>query len=215
MENSGYLKWFMENFDVKFKDDYDLYGEVIPKKVFTENLPFRHPEFLRQEIATLAREGKGEISDEIFDARKSNTDYIFVTVNPDETKLDITDFFHMVSKYVELCFVSEYTYVFEQRGITDGDFNGVHSHIFFKRQRKPSECQKETKRFFKKCVGNGRHIDIKFITKEDYDKVHNYIAGKKIDPSKHAKQMNDILFREKYNLLPIYTNVLRAPVPTC
>lgn len=172
--------------------------------VENNDIGYVHPEYLRQDISQLAHEALTTKTSERLDGRKSQTDYVFVTVNLQEDRYPADKFFDLVSRYVKLVIVDSYRYVFEQRGETPTDFHGIHSHIFFKRQRKPSEVLKETKRFFTCCVGNPNAINVKYISKEDYDKVCNYIEGKKADPSKHLKQENDRLFRQTFGLDSIY-----------
>lgn len=140
------------------------------------------------------------------DARRSNSlkDYVMLTVNP-QPAVPVIKFVDIVHSFMKLCFIENGVYCFEQRSV-DSNYYGFHTHILFKRCKKPSYVMDEIYRVFLPIVGNRNHIKVK--SQDDPADVKNYIGymrGAKKDPAKLPKVMNDANFRSEYGLKDLYS----------
>lgn len=140
------------------------------------------------------------------DGRKSDTmkDYVFLTVNPPD-QLDYGALVTATRNFAHLCVCEWAYYVFEQRGVTEGDYHGFHCHILFKRARRPSEVIDNIYRLFMPLVPDKAKIN--WWSKENESDVVNalnYILGKKDDPAKAPAILNNANMRLCYSLESIY-----------
>lgn len=141
------------------------------------------------------------------DLRKSDSmmDYVFLTINPPD-QLDYGALVNATHTFTQLCVVEWAYYVFEQRGVTEGDYHGFHAHILFKRARRPSEVISNIYRVFMPLVPDKAKIN--WWSKETEKEVVNafgYIQGKKDDPSKAPAVANNVAMRLCRGLDPLYT----------
>lgn len=126
-----------------------------------------------------------------------------ITLNPfvdDFPKLQM-----IFEKILKKSYVSTCTYAFEQRGETAETISGFHVHGLFTFTKKKSKS-KIIREFFStsKSICKKESIDVKkIIDEENYQKVLEYIKGNK-SSEKLLKARNDIIFRSKYGILPLY-----------
>lgn len=162
------------------------------------------------------------------DARRSDDMkmYVSLTVNP-PPDVSPRSFISAVHNLFSSKVVEFGCYVFEQRGEEEGDYHGLHSHMFFKRGSKPCEVWKRIKSSFNDIVGESNIHNRHFINLRSTDVMNNernyytkYMDGKKKDQSKIAKVLNDTRMRSAYSLDKKYFKgasnlLLDAPVGPC
>lgn len=137
--------------------------------------------------------------------------YIWLCVNPNST-YTFREFQMLVSKMVTKVWVSEYVYVYEQRGITEEEMGkGFHLHAIIKKpeNKKPSHCVRELASTFKKCcdVSNYHFFQVKFIDIPEKDRKLEYILGTKDsndENQKDLKQNIDKIWRAHSNIQPYF-----------
>lgn len=149
------------------------------------------------------------------DCRKSPDmkDYVMLTVNP---RLDVTPqlLLSTVKRFLSLSVVEYGCYNIEQRGEEKDQYIGFHSHILFKRAKRPSEVLKEMSRIFLQICGGEQHFKYKSVSAPQ--EVVNYIGymlGKKDDTEKLLKVENDKRMRSYFDFDDIY--VCGRKPPTC
>lgn len=140
------------------------------------------------------------------DARRSDTmgEYIFLTINPPE-HTPLTMLCQSLNQFTHLAVVKWAVYDIEQRGTDEGDYRGIHAHMLFQRDKRPSEVLKEMDRIFLSIVPD--RSKMKYITKNTIDEVKNileYIQGNKKSPDKMIKVNNDVRMRKAYGLEQLY-----------
>lgn len=135
-------------------------------------------------------------------------DFFFITVNP---KPGITlDFLHKhIKNFITRKPVKNYLYNFEQRGESEEKVGeGLHCHMLITWERAASRRVRQfVSESFKRCVGanNNNILNIHKITGEMYVDKLEYLQGKKWDADKDDKIKMDRSFRQKNNLIDIYT----------
>lgn len=138
-----------------------------------------------------------------------NFNYVFITINPPEG-IDIELFKKTLERVVKKNWIIEYDYVFEQRSENPDEFKGLHSHMLLKynKDKRDSQVIREIGNTIKNIVdiSNIHLFNTKFIQYDEYLRKYKYITEQKADEAKHAKQAVDIIFRERNNLLSVYTN---------
>ena len=143
-------------------------------------------------------------------AVKHNNLYVWVTINP---KPDVTfdNFRKKVEKLVKRQMFSNYLYVYEQRGTTEGEMGkGFHAHILATRKLKykPNKVARNIKNTCKGLVGDvnkSSQLNIQFIGDEYMNDKKTYILGKnKTGEGKDVKQDIDVVWRKKNNLNNYY-----------
>lgn len=143
------------------------------------------------------------------DGRRTDTLYYFITINP-PLETPILDFIKSVHRFCRLKACVEAYYCFEQRGKTEGDYTGVHTHMLIKRGLKPSAFKKELTRvfkvFFREEFFNKHLVNVENVDNEDIEKVKRYIRGEKnsYKNDKGEKCNNDIGFRQSMGLETYY-----------
>ena len=105
--------------------------------------------------------------------------------------------------------LTDFIYAYEQRSEIQYDYHGYHVHMILKRNgKKMFDIRKEFKSTLKHIcdVSNPHILNIKNIKDNtDLKRRVNYITNFKADVNKHAKQYNDINFRNHYQLERYYT----------
>lgn len=139
---------------------------------------------------------------------KEKSNYVFITINPSPDS-SLEKFVSTVHKSVTKKWVTYYLYSFEQRGTLDNDYcTGHHCHMLLYREgKRPSEIAREFRNTFKSFIGNPQHVNIKYISDKDVEKVTNYIKGIKKDEDKQEKIEADIAFRKLMGLQPYYEHL--------
>lgn len=149
------------------------------------------------------------------DGRKSvdMLDYVMITLNPQPAILH-KELMIAVRSFMSLCVVEYGCYNIEQRSDESGVYEGFHSHMCFKRARRPSEVLKEVYRLFDPLVGSRKSIVIKSQSKaEDVTNYIGYMLGKKDDPLKLPKVEVDREMRATFGYDPVY--FVGGTPPTC
>lgn len=144
------------------------------------------------------------------DARRSDGNICFLTVNPDEKKISLSTFLQLCCSFHQLVFVERGEYVFEQRSTEESTAGkGFHLHSIFYRARKPSVVRSEIMRTFLPFVGNENHIKIKFVDESQLPAIRTYMSGTKkpkAGQSKSSKVEIDQIWRNKVGLRALYTS---------
>lgn len=140
------------------------------------------------------------------DGRRSDDmkDYVFLTINPPD-QLKYSKLVDAVYNFTHSVNIEWAVYVFEQRGKEEGDYHGFHTHILFKRNRKPSEVKKAIYRIFMPLVPD--MAKIKMWSKDnivDVKNAYTYMLGQKKDENKQESIKNNFNMRQVYNLETIY-----------
>jgi len=150
---------------------------------------------------------------------KDKTDYTFITINPENQNIPIDELQPQIDKIIDKTKWirdSEYAYVFEQRGKTLADTHGLHCHMLIKTNDKPAhEVRREifnklgnlvnvekVKKDFKRC--NYREGPVTFDPTLNPENRIKYMLDWKKNPDKHAKQIVDNEYRNKYKIDKIY-----------
>lgn len=135
--------------------------------------------------------------------------YIFITYNPPEgIELDL--FKKVMERVVKKNWIARYDYVFEQRSENPDEIKGLHCHMLleYRKDKRNSEVIREIANTVKNIVDTSNYhlFNTKFIGYDEFMRKQKYITEAKADIAKHAKQAVDIIFRERNNLLSVYTN---------
>lgn len=131
----------------------------------------------------------------------------FVTISFRDDLTKITEYLTTTLRFLKRKFVLKSHMVFEQRGKTDIDIHGVHTHFLLEANIKPCILNKYLKDAYKNCcdVNNSRFIDVKRINVDSFwnDKLE-YMKGNKKDETKLDAVKMNALFRQKYNIKSEY-----------
>lgn len=150
---------------------------------------------------------------------KDKTDYTFITLNAkpeipfDELKTATED---IVSK-IGWIRDNEYSYVYEQRGDNPDEYSGYHVHMVVKtKDTALTQIRRDLKRKAARILdmdivksfdmGKNRKGPLSILPNRQIDNTLKYMLDWKKDIKKHAKQIIDKEFREKYKLDRIYDN---------
>lgn len=147
------------------------------------------------------------------DGRKGDTGLYLITLSPPPENQNQA-FIDAVHRFVNLSVVEEAKYCFEQRGVTEGDYQGIHTHILCQRRGKPYAFKKELDRIFNKFFREGfgkKQKNVENVEITEKSKVLRYICGEKNgrNNDKRRKVENDKLFRRDWKLEDLY-EVTRA-----
>lgn len=137
---------------------------------------------------------------------RSVIDYCLITVNPDTTKITLSQFTKLIDKVAHSAMFSECKYAFEQRGESPDDLGkGFHVHMLVKNKVKPSQIRRNLKRIFLKpgYCGHPKHIDVKQVKEGTLSQVEDYLNGLKGD-GKEAKVCMDSPWRLQNGLKALY-----------
>lgn len=132
--------------------------------------------------------------------------WYFITVRPDESKIEFEDFFKKVSKFLSRACIEDYHASVEQKGTDDESLGkGFHLHAVVKAKwRSKSECLRDTQSTFLKCTAPNC---VKVITtKNPLELVQNYLIEYKSDDGhKEVTKAWDKIWRDKLGLAPSYS----------
>jgi len=139
---------------------------------------------------------------------KENSKYVFLTINPN-AYITLTDFINKMNKLMSKIWITNYLYVFEQRGETLADLGkGFHFHLILEKPKgKPySHLIRELSNSANTVcdTSNFHFFNLKSISEEECQRKIIYITGRKADAQKHLKQDMDIVWRKQNNLLSFY-----------
>ena len=148
-----------------------------------------------------------EVTNEVKESKV--TEYLFITINARQN-ITFEEIFEVMPKLTKKKWLTDYIYVYEQRSEIQYDYSGYHVHMILKRNgKKLFDIRKEFKSTLKHIcdVANPHILNIKNIKDSaDLKRRVNYITNFKADVNKHAKQYNDINFREHYKLERYYVS---------
>lgn len=137
--------------------------------------------------------------------------WLYLTISPPD-RISFEDFKKKVEKYVARKIITDYLYVYEQRGTTMEEVGkGRHAHLLVARNLDyiPSQFLRNTKNTFKSIVNvQQRSLFYPVWQNPEYmkDKTE-YLMGKKSKEGKDVKQAMDKEFREANALQNYYTNI--------
>jgi len=139
---------------------------------------------------------------------KENYKYIFLTINPNP-QITLLDFINKINKMMSKKWITNYLYVYEQRGESLGEIGkGFHFHLILEKPKtkKYSEMLRELSNSANAVCDSSSYnfFNIKSISEEEKERKIVYITGRKADETKHLKQDMDIIWRQQNNLLSHY-----------
>lgn len=134
--------------------------------------------------------------------------YYFLSVNPPDT-IPLAVFLKAIQKAMSKNWLTYYEYVIEQRGETEDNIHGIHTHIIFNKGKKHSDVVREMQNPFKKILDFSSPYIRNWFKLDNIDEAEmvrktGYILDRKADPAKWAKQDIDIIMRQKYGLQKSY-----------
>lgn len=139
---------------------------------------------------------------------RARTPFAWITVNPKpstsfEDLKEVCD--EAFSKYF-----AWYAYAFEIRKAPDG---GMHCHclgqIYENRQNKNFSCIKD---HFRNMIGNLKHVDIRYVSSDEIEKVWSYLNKTYQAGSKKPAYKATLDWREDNGIESIY---IEGDLPTC
>jgi len=139
---------------------------------------------------------------------RQNSKYIFLTINPN-SQIILTDFINKINKMMSKKWITNYLYVYEQRGETLEELGkGFHFHLILEKPKtKPyNHLVRELANSANSVcdTSNFHFFNLKSISEEECQRKILYITASKADVEKHKKQEMDIIFRQKFNLKSFY-----------
>ena len=139
---------------------------------------------------------------------KENCKYIFLTINPNP-HITLLDFLGKINKMMSKKWITNYLYVFEQRGETLEELGkGFHFHLILEKPKtkKYSEMMRELANSANAVTDSSNYnfFNIKNISDEEKERKILYITSRKADTLKHLKQDMDVIWRKNNNLLSYY-----------
>lgn len=132
--------------------------------------------------------------------------YYFLTVNPrPDIKLEV--FLKTIRKAISKKWITYYLMVIEQRGETEEDIHGFHTHIIFNKGTKHCKVVSEMRNAFQHMCDCKKFelFNLVSIGEDEKARKIEYTIGDKADPVKRRKQLIDIIFRKKNKLKSYYT----------
>jgi len=139
---------------------------------------------------------------------KENSKYIFITINPNAF-ITLLDFINKTNKMMAKKWITNYLYVYEQRGESLTDLGkGFHFHCILEKPKTKAYAhmiRELSNSANSLCdTSNFHFFNIKSISEEECQRKIIYLTGSKADESKHLKQEMDIIFRKNNNLKSFY-----------
>lgn len=139
---------------------------------------------------------------------KENSKYVFITINPNAF-ITLLDFINKINKMMAKKWITNYLYVYEQRGEHLGELGkGFHFHLILQKPKTKSYAhmlRELSNSANSVCDSSNFHFfNIKSISEEECQRKIIYITGSKADASKHLKQEMDIIWRQNNNLKSFY-----------
>lgn len=139
---------------------------------------------------------------------KENSKYIFITINPN-AQITLLDFIKKINKMMGKKWITNYLYVYEQRGENLAELGkGFHFHCILEKPKTKAYSHmiaELSNSANSVCdTSNFHFFNIKSISEEECQRKIIYITGRKADEVKHLKQDMDIIWRQKTNLLSFY-----------
>lgn len=139
---------------------------------------------------------------------RENSKYVFITINPNQY-ITLLDFINKINKMMSKKWITNYLYVYEQRGENLSELGkGFHFHCILEKPKTKSYnhmIRELSNSANSVCdTSNFHFFNIKSISEEECQRKIKYITGRKADDTKHLKQDMDIIFRQNHNILSYY-----------
>ena len=139
---------------------------------------------------------------------KENSKYVFITINPNAF-ITLLDFINKIDKMMSKKWITNYLYVYEQRGESLTDLGkGFHFHCILEKPKTKAYAhmiRELSNSANSVCdTSNFHFFNIKSISEEECQRKIIYLIGAKADEAKHLKQSMDIVWRKKENILSHY-----------
>lgn len=133
--------------------------------------------------------------------------FLWITINPDETKAQLGDLMNSVLKLRYKKFVVQMEVVYEQRGETEEDRGkGYHCHILLEfKDVRYDNVKRSIHTIFDKLCGTSLHVNVKPCYEKWLQDKKQYLRGNKWDEEKDDKIQQDKLWRQEFNIDPLYT----------
>lgn len=132
--------------------------------------------------------------------------WYFITIRPDESKIDFKDFYKKVAKFVNRACIEDYHLSLEQKGTDVASMGkGFHVHIIAKAKwRSKAECLRDSQSSFVSCTA-ANCVQV-LTTKNPMEIVQNYLIDYKSDDGhKEVTKAWDEAWRKTLQLLPHYS----------
>lgn len=144
--------------------------------------------------------------EEILSKIDDDTKLAWVTFNP-SPQTPLTTILKLCDNIVKKKWIDNASYSLEQRGKDSSTMGtGIHVHFLFKDIKKPvSHIHREIFNTVKNYVGNPRHVKVQTFPGRFYSDKYEYLLGNKWDEEKSSSIEVDKIWREKNNLLGVYT----------
>jgi len=140
---------------------------------------------------------------------QNNCKYIWITVCPNEKIVNIKMFIAKMTKMMSKKWITNYLYVYEQRGENLAELGkGFHFHLILEKPK--NKAYTHILRELANSVdavtdsSNPQWYNVRAISEEEKDRKITYTTGRKADQSKWLKQDMDIIWRNKLGLQPYY-----------
>ena len=181
-----------------FKGNYkDMIDDIYNHIKIEENLP---------NINVLYNNIKGNFKE--LDLNILWSKNIFITINPN-AQITLLDFINKINKMMSKKWITNYLYVYEQRGETEAELGkGFHFHCILEKPKTKAYSHmiaELSNSANSVCdTSNFHFFNIKSISEEEKKIKIAYITATKADPAKYLKQQMDVIWREKNNLKKYY-----------
>lgn len=137
------------------------------------------------------------------DKRKAKCQFFWICIAP-SSEMPIDLFIEYTHAIFKRSMFTSSIYTFEQRGETTDDIHGFHVHGLCKRGKyAKSYVEGQIKKRFEGYLGHEDALYIQEITETLVPEKMSYLHGQKTD-SKKEKVITDSIFRDIYQLQPIY-----------
>lgn len=134
--------------------------------------------------------------------------WIWLTVNPVYEGFSFQEQLSRLEPHMDRLFryiwVVSFYMCLEQRSSDPADFQGLHMHALIKRNKPPSECERDIRKLFAPITGNPKHIHIVHCNDALFGQKLSYMRGNKT-ADQLEKPMVDQAMREYYELEDLYT----------
>lgn len=140
---------------------------------------------------------------------KENSKYYWICVNPNTAIVPFSMFFNKMEKMMSKKWITNYLYVYEQRGEDEGEAGrGYHFHAIIEKPHNKSYTHifREISNSVNAVCdsSNFNYFVFSAISEEEKNRKIIYTTGRKADSSKWLKQDMDVVWRNKINLKSYY-----------
>jgi len=121
-----------------------------------------------------------DLSDRVASIQHSRrrTPYWFVTINP-KPGIELETFHNMIVEFFTLYQVENLMWCYEW-----GSSGNLHAHLLFDLETDKNWCDRKLKAYFLGCVGNKKHIHVRWVDVSEKAKVESYLRKSTVAKSK-------------------------------